>query len=176
MTDVNRKLQALRDDAWQAVLSSVEYREFKVLDDVVKQMGEVVVGQAKIATSREVSLQLSGTATAASKPVKRVTQIDVAKSVLRRHGEPLTINEWLSKSLAQGIGIKGSQPLPNFRSTVSRSDLFYNFTLDRIFYWWLTGVDLPEKWKKATEPDLLSQSAAFVHDSQEGGEADAHIT
>lgn len=176
MTEVNRKLQALRDEAWQAVLNSLEYREFQILDNVVKQLPTRQPMVDMMATTREQAFALEVKTSAPTKPVRRVTQVDVAASVLHRSGEPLNINDWLAKCVSAGIDIKGDDPLPNFRSTVSRSDRFYNFTHDRVFYWWLKNKELPEKWKKATEPDLLSRPAAFVPTSREGGEADAHVT
>ncbi|MFN5129405.1 MAG: hypothetical protein ACK519_05075 [Sphingomonadaceae bacterium] len=167
MSDVNNKLRALRDEAWQAVIKTKEYQEFQILDSVVKQFPQTVV------FAPGASLTITGKAARAT---KRVTQVDVAAHVLHQAGEPLTVNEWLKRCLRQGIGVKGEDPLPNFRSTVSRSDRFYNFTHEGTYYWWLKGVALPDKWKKATERDLLSQPVAFNPEGQKGGEADAYLT
>lgn len=169
MTDVNSKLQALCDDAWQAVLNTTEYREFQILNNVVKQFSDTAPRQATAASNFPISGKSTGL-------TKRITQVDVAAHVLHASHEPRTINDWLARCLEHGIGIKGDDPLPNFRATVSRSSRFYNFRHDRTYYWWLQGVDLPEKWKNAIEPDLLNQSIASAHTHQGGGEADANIT
>ena len=176
MSEVNRKLLLLRDEAWQAVINTMEYKEFLLLDGVVKQLPVNQGSDAKWATNHNQIRFFDSKVNSVFKPVKRVTQIDVAASVLKRAGEPLNINEWLARCIKAGIDIKGDDPLPNFRSTVSRSNRFYNFTHDRVFYWWFVGVDLPESWRKVLEPELLIPPVTLDHHSQSGSETDASVT
>ena len=91
-------------------------------------------------------------------------------------GEPLPVGRWLEKCITDGINIKGDDPLPNFRSTVSRDKRFYNFVRNGMYFWWLTNVELPEKWKKAEGLDLLDQPSAFSVSNQEGGDGRAPAT
>ena len=109
----------------------------------------------------------------AAPAAKRVTQGDVAFSVLVRNKEPLPIGRWLEKCINAGIGIGGDDPLPNFRSTASRDKRFYSFVRNNMYFWWLTGVELPESWKEATDPNLPGLSVASDSNDQEGGDGHA---
>lgn len=165
------KTKALRNEAWQAVLASPAYRAFKGLDDAVKAMtGEetVVLAVSGLPTPQFPNHR------AKSKPLSaRLTQGDVAARVLKTNGEPLPIGRWLEKSIADGINIKGDDPLSNFRSTVSRDKRFYAIKRNNMYFWWFNDVDLPEGWKAATDPDLPGLSVAADSNDQEGGDGHA---
>ena len=166
--DFIEKTKALRDEAWQAVLETSAYTAFKSLDDAVQKMTgktSVVLVVNDLPTPARPPKNILQTLQG-----KRITQADVAERVLRRNGEPLPIGRWLEASVKDGINIKGPDPLPNFRSTVSRDKRFYNFTRNNMYFWWLDGVELPESWKEAAEPNLLDQSAASDSSNQEGGD------
>ena len=165
------KTKALRDEAWQDVVASAAYRAFKGLDAAVKAMtGEesVLLGVNGPAGPRFNNLSNK------NKPAAtRITQGDVAARVLKANGQPLPIGRWLEKSVAGGINIKGDDPLPNFRSTVSRDKRFHSIKRNNMYFWWFTDIDLPESWKEATDPSLPGFSAASDSDSQEGGDGHA---
>ena len=164
--DIIDKTKALRAEAWQALAAIPEYRAYKGLDDAVRAM----TGEQPAAANTSIALPLVVKhRPVKSLPVKRVTQADVAARVLKQHGEPLPIGRWLEKSLEQGIGIKGEDPLPNFRSMVSRNPRFRNFVQNNMYFWWLDGVELPGSWKEATDPSLPGLSAASDSIDQGGG-------
>lgn len=168
MTD---KTIALRSEAWQAVLATPAYRAFKGFDDAVKALtGEAVEPLPKF---NALGAALATNGAARIRVSKRITQADVAERVLRKAGEPLPIGRWLEKCVEDGIGIKGEDPLANFRSTASRNARFYNFTRNNMYFWWLAGVELPEGWKEATDPDLPGLSVTADSNNQEGGDGHA---
>lgn len=168
--DIIDKTKALRAEAWQAVVARSEYKAFKGLDDAVRAMtgdSDATVGMV-VTRDRPRPVKAQPRA-----PVARVTQADVAAMVLRRHGEPLPVGRWLEQSIEQGIDIKGDDPLPNFRSMVSRNPRFRNFVRNNMYFWWFSDADLPESWKEATDPDLPGLSAASDSYNQEGGDSHA---
>ena len=167
------KTTALRTELWNDVLKTDAYRAFTALDNAVVAMGGDRANRLILATlTVKPALGYANAQDVAAvkrRKVKRITQSQIAERVLKRAGEPLPVGRWLAACIADGINIKGGDPLPNFRSTVSRSKLFYSFSRNNMFFWWFTGVDLPENWKKAEGPDLLDQSSAFSVSNQEGG-------
>lgn len=169
--DITEKTKALRAEAWQALLATPAYRAFKGLDDAVKAM----TGES-IAPIDLVAIDKLRVVAARNRIVKtmtgiRITQGDVAARVLKRNGEPLPIGRWLEKCVEDGVNIKGDDPLPNFRSTVSRDKRFYAMTRNNMYFWWLTGEPLPSGWNDPADPDLLDESAgSSVHSSRKGGE------
>lgn len=169
--DITDKTKALRSEAWQAVLATPAYRAFKGLDDAVKAMtGEAFEPKPHF---NGLGDALGGHGAARIRVSKRITQADIAERVLKACGEPLPIGRWLEKCIKDGIGVKGDDPLPNFRSTASRDKRFYNFTRNNMYFWWLKGVELPEGWKAAMDPDLPGLSVAADSNNQEGGDGHA---
>ena len=139
--DIINKTKLLRDEAWQAVLASADYRAYKSLDDALKTMtGEesMVLRLDGLPSPRNVNAGV-----VKNKLSARITQGDVAARVLKGHGKPLPIGRWLEKSVADGINIKGEDPLANFRSTVSRDKRFYALVRNSMYFWWFTDVGLP---------------------------------
>ena len=174
-----QRMIALRDEAWGDVQTSKSYKAFKEFDDVVAKLGgkrliaegvteRVVFGDVVHAEIRPASVRRLS---------ERVTHADAAISVLQRHGKPMPIHDILAEAGKLGARIGGTNPLANFRSTLSKDERFYAFTKDSTFYWWLDGKALPENWNEA--PDLPYQEgsgASSVHSNQEGGEANATAT
>lgn len=172
------KIVALRDEAWNHVENSEHFKAWKGLNDAVLALDVTAANNETITvfetkTSRSMNPKPKPNI---KRKTKRVTQSAVAESVLKSMGEPLPVGRWLEKSIERGINIRGDDPLSNFRSTVSRDKRFYNFVRNGMYFWWLNGVELPEKWKKAEGRDLLDQPSAFVSHNQEGGEANATAT
>lgn len=168
--DIIDKTKALRAEAWQAVVARPEYKAFKGLDDAVRAM----TGDADVTVGTGVTQFKPRPVKASPKaPVARVTQADVAATVLRLHGEPLSVGRWLEQSIERGIVIKGDDPLPNFRSMVSRNPRFHNFVRNNMYFWWFSDVELPEGWKEAVDPDLPGLSTASDSNDQEGGDGHA---
>ena len=170
------KIVALRDEAWINVESSENYKAWKGLNDAVLALNVTAVASEALASGRVEAVVTEISKPKIKRKMRRVTQSDVAESVLKSEGEPLPVGRWLEKSIARGINIKGDDPLPNFRSTVSREKRFYNFVRNGMYFWWLEGVELPENWKMAEGRDLLDQPSAVSFSSQEGGEANATAT
>jgi len=168
--NMSDKLAALRDEAWLLVLSTPQYREFKALDDALRQMrgdSSAPATPRPILPNRPKAL-LSG---------KRVTNADIADRVLRASDAPLAVEDWMNRTIAEGANIKGENPLANFRSTVSRDQRFTNFRYNGGYYWWPVGVQRPSGWEMATaDPDLPLPAVPNVSSSQEGGDGDAPAT
>lgn len=165
------KTKALRSEAWDAVLASAAYKAFKGLDDAVKAMSGEDASSPPF--KNYLTVAVARNPAARKLLTKRITQGDVAERVLRNYGEPLPIGRWLEKCIEAGIGVKGEDPLANFRSTASRDKRFYPLTRNNMYFWWLDGVELPEGWKEAADPDLPGLSAASDSDNQEGGDGHA---
>jgi hypothetical protein len=162
--DILSKTKALRDEAWQAVESSAAYKAFKGLDDAVKAMSGESVDTAPQVARAPRKRSANGT--------KRVSQADVAEKVLHEVGEPLPVGRWLEACVNKGLIIGGSDPLGNFRSMASRDDRFYNFTRNNMYFWWLTGVDLPEAFMPEPE-DNSDLWGSGNNTSQKGGDGHA---
>lgn len=171
------KTMALRAELWNDVLKTDAYRAFTALDSAVIAMGGPKANQALFAMPVVAVAAAFGNPARAHSPqkrkTKRITQSQIAERVLKQAGEPLPVGRWLEKCIADAINIKGDDPLPNFRSTVSRDKRFYNFVRNGMYFWWLEGVELPEKWKMAEGLDLLDQPSAVSFSSQEGGDGHA---
>jgi hypothetical protein len=161
--DIIEKTKHLRDEAWQAVITTPAYKAYKSLDDAVNAMAG---SQSQVVI------------TAPSKPrfrTRRITNGDVAERVLRRSGEPLPIGRWLEAALQDGASVKGDDPLANFRSTVSRDQRFYSLMRNNMYFWWLKSVDLPEGFMPEPEEtsDLLGSGSSA---SEKGGDGHAPAT
>lgn len=171
------KTIALRDEAWGNVLKSNDYKAFEALETAAAALGAPKTNRVLFASaSNKTVVAFANSVDRPKRRTKRITQSQIAERVLKQAGEPLPVGRWLEKCIADGINIKGDDPLPNFRSTVSRDKRFYNFVRNGMYFWWLAGVELPEKRKMAEGLDLLDQPSAVSFSSQEGGEANATAT
>lgn len=174
-----QRMLTLRDEAWGDVQTSKSYKAFKAFDDVVATLG----GKRLIAEGARDGVSFGDVVHAEIKPAnirrlsERITHADAAITVLQHHGKPMPIHDLLAEAAKRGARIGGTNPLANFRSTLSKDERFYAFTKDSTFYWWLDGKALPDDWNEA--PDLPYQEgsdASSVHSNQEGGERHATAT
>lgn len=174
-SDYIEQTVALRDDAWRTVGASPAFIAFKALDDAVAAMG----GQRIIAPAPPVNKD--GPRPSVGPMVRiprgrtmghRISQSDAAEAALLANSEPLPIGRLMEAALAKGAAIGGEKPLANFRSALSKDKRFYSLMRNGLYFWWLDGVELPDKWKEASDRDLLTESdASSVHSNQEGGDS-----
>ena len=165
-----QKTIALRAEVWRELTNSPAFQSFKALDTAVAAMG----GRRILADeSAEPIKAVQPARTDSATPRRRSSQGDAAEAALRDAGIPMTIRTLLEFVTANGIVIRGADPLANFRSSLSRDARFKSIMRQGLYFWWLTGVELPEGWEEATDPSLPSLSAASNSNGQEGGDVHA---
>lgn len=175
MTDsLLAEVSALREKAWGEVTASPSFASFKALDTAVVSMGGKSIlrdlGQSDGGPSK-MPTYARGKLTVRKR--RRPSQGDVAYSCLQQHGAPLHIRTLMDKVIERGVKISGADPLPNFRSTLSRDNRFTSIMKDGGYYWWLTASPVPVSWKEAESRDLLNQPSASESSSQKGGDGHA---
>ena len=110
------KTTALRTELWNDVLKTDAYRAFTALDNAVVAMGGDRANRLILATlTVKPALGYANAQDVAAvkrRKVKRITQSQIAERVLKRAGEPLPVGRWLAACIADGINIKGGDPLP----------------------------------------------------------------
>jgi len=174
-----KSAEALRATAYEALKASEPFRAFKAMDDAVAAMG----GRRLLSPLSGVTLNgvvvAAGTAAPPNPPPRRrLSQGDAAEIILREQGKPLVLTELLARVPEKGVTVGGENAQMNFGSTLSRDARFYSFRRDGLYYWWLSGVDLPQPFKNEA-PDLPLQDgsgASSSQPSQEGGDAHAATT
>jgi hypothetical protein len=167
------KAKELREEAWRDVQASPSFLAFKALDDAVATMG----GQRLIAPPmpRENGPRPSVDTFKQRRAVKKLSQADAAQAVLVEKREPLPIGRLMEAAMAKGATASGKNPLANYRSALSKDERFYSLTRNNMYFWWLTGVPLPDQWKEAPDLPLHERSDASVVGkiNQEGGDGHA---
>jgi len=74
---------------------------------------------------------------------RKVPHGDAAEIALTEIGHPLVMPKLLEKAIEYGAEIGGTDPLNNFRSSISKDDRFYSVKRGNIHYWWLKSLPLP---------------------------------
>lgn len=164
------KIKDLREGAWAEVKTSPSFLAFKALDDAVAALG----GQRRIAPHEDAPRPSVDTFVRVTREnAKKLSQPDAAMAALKDYG-PLPIGRLMEKAMEKGANIGGGKPIANFRSALSKDERFYSLKRNGLYFWWLTDVELPDKWKEAPNPDLLDGSdASVVGNNQEGGDGHA---
>jgi hypothetical protein len=175
-TDIKSETIALRDKAWDAVLVTQEYAFFKALDEAVSAIGgnSLIGGLAASPQKFWLPKPAFNPSTLAAvgviSGVKRISQTDAAAAVLHDAGEPLPIGRLLERVISKGIVFKGNDPLPSFRSALSKDDKLHSVMRNGMYFWWFKDKPLPSGWDETAGPDLLGASAvSYVSNSEEGG-------
>jgi hypothetical protein len=184
MTDsMLTRTEALRQEAYEALHASEQFRAFKALDDAVAAMGGARQLAAPVAadfvTSNGVVVELKTLPPVnRQRQRKRLSQGDGAEIVLKQVGAPVASPDLIDLVAKAGIEVSsGPNRLANFGSTLSRDSRFCSIRREGVYYWWLTGVDLPPFENEA--PGLLGEEqpgASSVSSNQEGGDAHAATT
>ena len=171
------RTRLVRDDAWQLVVESEAFIAFKALDDAYVRMG----GASRLADEPNALAALTRqTFSAVVKRVaeaRRVSHAEAAEMALRKAGRPLETPILMAFAKEVGADVGGSDPLNNFRSSVSREGKFRSVRKDGTSYWWFKDEALPSGWNEPADPSLLDEPAgSSVYSSQEGGDGDAPAT
>ncbi|TCP71278.1 MULTISPECIES: hypothetical protein [unclassified Sphingomonas] len=169
------KARDLRQQAYEALQATPAYAAFKAFDDAVVGLGGAPFFEAsphaqpvKVAAARALDAAVKRTADS-----RKLSQGDAAELVLMQHQEPLPIVRLMEEVQAKGAEIGGTDPLNNFRSTVSKDPRFRTSKRNNMYFWWLTDQPLPPQWNEPTDPDLLTASVgSSSHSDQETANAD----
>ncbi|MBW4331669.1 hypothetical protein KY084_12395 [Stakelama sp. CBK3Z-3] len=165
-------IEALRDKAWAAVQASEPYGIFAALDAAVVAAGGASALNDR--TKRTISASLGELVVGyANSPTKRkVSQGDAAFIALSKIGEPLPVGKLMEAATNEGATIGGSDPLANFRSTISKDHRFRSIMQNNMYFWWFADKDLPPKWydPEPDDFDSLYGSGSSESSGQEGGD------
>jgi hypothetical protein len=177
METLLKRTDALRAEAWRALMASQHFAAFKAFDDAVVALGGKSVmppllpeGGTPVGHDEAARPAVSTRRTS-----KRISHADAAFMALKEADEPLPVGRLLEAAVAKGASLSGNA-LANFRSAVSKDDRFRSIMRNGMYFWWFTASPVPQKWKEATDPDLLDQSVASEFSGQEGGENHAATT
>lgn len=186
MTDsMMNRIEALRNEAYQALQESEAFRAFKALDEAVGAMGgnRHLYAQGSFAMRTGITINGAPIREAVRRPDlnppprKRVSQAEAAEMVLKEKRRPMTSAELLTLVPEKGVTVGGEKPLMSFGSTLSRDPRFVNIRHEGLYYWWLKALGPPPEMNEA--PDLLREDgsdASSSISSQEGGEGHAPAT
>jgi len=169
------KARDLRQQAYEALQATQAYAAFKAFDDAVVGLGgapffEVSPHAQPIKVSAARALDA---AVKRSTDTRKLSQGDAAELVLMQHQEPLQISQLMQEVQNKGAEIGGTDPLNNFRSTVSKDARFRTCKRNNMYFWWLAGQPFPPQWNEPTDPDLLTASVgSSLHSDQETANAD----
>lgn len=178
-TDIKTETIALRDKAWESLKSTQEYALFKALDEAVTAIGGTTLVRGLATMPPAIWLPKSasavvGAGTSALSQPKKLSQTEFAAQVLQEAGEPLPIGRLLERVIAKGVVFKGEDPLPSFRSAMSKDARLFSVMRGNMYFWWFTGRALPAHWNTEGGLDLVGDPPAdSYHSSQEGG--DGHV-
>lgn len=177
MTDFYDEVCALRDRAWQAVVSSSEYKAYVALKeaaDALPRPDNAMPSVTSTGFSSAIVRQHSAVSEALSSVAahRKISQGDAAASALRTRGQPMSAADLLDQARAFGATIGGEKPLVGFTSTLSRDSRFVSVRKAGSYYWWFAGEPLPLAFQAEAEPgqfdDLLG--SASLASSQKGGD------
>lgn len=170
------RTEALRQEAYEDLQGSEQFRAFKALDDAVAAMG----GKRQLAVLGDISIALISSKAPGAEPKtrqrkrRRVSQGDAAEIVLNEKARPMTSAELLAVVPEKGVTVGGKDAQMNFGSTLSRDPRFYSYRRDGLYYWWLKAKPLPARTNEAPDLALHAGSGASPSKSnQEGGEGHA---
>lgn len=183
MTDLYDDVCALRDRAWQAVVSSDEYKAYVTLKAAVDALPKPASTALNVVTAAPAPALL-GRQTAVADALnsaadrRKISQGDAAASALRTNGQPMSAADLLDQARAFGASIGGEKPLVSFTSTLSRDSRFVSVRKAGAYYWWFAGEPLPLAFQAEAEPgqfnDLLGSTS--LASSQEGGDGHGPAT
>lgn len=139
------KARELRAIAWDAVTVSEEFRAFKAFDDAVVSLGGNPLYEIGAGPIRDQAKRIVDAAAKRLADGKKLSQGDAAEVVLRMTGLPMNIAELMEAAVEKGAEVRGSDPLSNFRSTISKDDRFYSVKAGSHYYWWLKDKPLPPR-------------------------------
>lgn len=170
------KTRALRDEAFDALLSSSDYIAFKAFDDAVVRLGGSPLLDMQPSSLKAAASRVVGNAAMKMGDARRLSQADYAELALKQKNEPLPIGRLLASALEKGAVIGGSDPLANFRSTLSKDSRFVSIMRNSMYFWWFSQEPVPAGWASGAELDLGEEPAPAVGTSERGGEANATTT
>lgn len=162
---------ALRDKAWESVKSSPAYEYFKAMDAAtVAAGGQSLLNNEKALSAAERPLPNPIRHWNINGGIKKLTQRAAATASLRERGEPMDVFQLLDAVKAKGIVFRGDDPLPSFRSVMSKDDNFTTLRRGGKYYWWFTGEAVPPNWNETGGVDLLAPPpVSSMSSNQEGG-------
>lgn len=173
------KARALRDEAYEALLTNPAYLAFKAFDDTVVSLGGAPMFELRAPSSpvHEAAKRVMETAAKKSADGFKIAQGDAAEIVLRNASEPLTLGDLMGAAMSRGAEIRGVDPLANFRSTLSKDHRFKAFRHGSQYLWWLGDRPLPPAWNETTVlTSTVSTVASSDPSDQKGGDGDAPST
>ena len=171
------RTREMRAEAWEAVVSSADYAAFKTFDDAVVSLGGSPMFNLDNSSLSSTTKRVVEAATRRIADGKKLSQGDAAEMVLRVSRMPLSIAPLMEAVLEKGAEIGGTDPLNNFRSTISKDERFYSVKHGNFYYWWLKDLPLPPRGNETAGPDLLTQPAVSSKlTNQEGGGGHAPTT
>ena len=174
-------IEAIRDKAWDAVKASEAYAVFAALDAAVVAAG----GVARLPlTASLLPIPLAIPVTHASAgyssgtKLRRPSQAEAAYVALKRNDRPMPVGDLMEAATAEGATIGGSDPLANFRSSLSKDSRFRSIMRKGQYFWWFADAELPPKWNDP-EPDdfesLMASGSSFPS-NKEGGDGHGPAT
>ena len=165
MSSIADKTRVLRDEAWQGVMESEAFLAFKALDDAFVRMG----GTSRIADDpspfASFATQAFKIAVRRMAENRKLSHAEAALIALRNAKVPLATQNLLDGAKEAGAEIGGTDPVNNFRSTISKDDRKYSLKKNGTSFWWLKGEALPPEWNEATGPSLLDEPVASTSNS-----------
>lgn len=172
------KLRLLRDEANDALKATEAYREFKVLDDAVIDLGGTSLIEADGGAMKAVTRRVVDTTVQRIPEHRKVSQADAAEMVLRMAKEPLPVGRLMEVAIEQGAEIGGANGLNNFRTVLSRDARFRPVKRNNASFWWLTDEPLSPSWNEPPPNDFeaLLGDGPSVSSSSKGGDGDAPPT
>lgn len=173
------KARALRDEAYEALLTNPAYMAFKTFDDAVVSLGGAPMFELRAASSpvHEAAKRIVETVSKRAGESAKIAQGDAAEIVLRLANKPLSISTLMQQAIERGAEIGGRDPLGNFRSTLSKDDRFTAVRRGQFYVWWLAGVPLPPMVSETAVQRYQAETAAsLISSDQKGGDGDAPST
>lgn len=146
------RARQLRAEAWEAVQATSAFVAFKKFDDLVVDMGgTTALGEVDVAATWKATTQRAVEAVARRlSETKKLSQAEAAEVALMQRREPTPIGLLLEAAIERGAEIRGTDPLANFRSALSKDDRFYVLRRNNMHFWWLKGEPVPPAWHNAS--------------------------
>lgn len=163
-----QKIEILRAEALKDAMASPAFDMVRALDNAVVAAGGESLSKTNAASIPKPDEPIvTGVSNVFQMPEKKVPQGDAAVLALRDAG-PLPVGRLLEGAEKNGAIFNGEKPIPSFRSMLSKDDRFYSFIRNKMYFWWLNGVDLPEGFLPEPDDvdDLLGSGA---NSNREGG-------
>ncbi|MDY7098601.1 MAG: hypothetical protein SXU28_10735 [Pseudomonadota bacterium] len=166
------KIQTLRAEALEEAMASPAFETVRALDAaVVSAGGKSLLEAAKESKPKSEPALITRVVTGMTLPAKKMSQGDAAELALREKG-PLPVGRLQEAAEQKGAVFRGDNPVPSFRSMLSKDARFRSVQRNNMYFWWLKGVELPREFmpEPTSIDDLLGSGS---NANEEGGDANA---